>query len=301
MNRLRMSLLLSLFLRFHSVNMSKLSIILNSLTVLVSLTGFVLVQINVSNHERKLGEIKEAQKLASEADEKLKELKGESASKIMRQKSRNEDLREQISEWKQSSQGTIEKLATTKGRIEELENTIVQREEEVGACSEREKEAAGTLQEKLQLVQALRSEIPRIEQQLENKKFEIRDYEERAEDLAGRLLEFDEITKVLRQHYLDTVSSIRTYLRERPWIEKGESLNVNLGKVDLASGYIALSEGGAAGLREDMLFSVQHLKEEISKIRIKKVFRTYALAEVIPLVGNSYKLLALQEVDLVAL
>jgi len=78
-------------------------------------------------------------------------------------------------------------------------------------------------------------------------------------------------------------------------------LSIRLGKVDLASGYIALPEGGTVGLRKDMYFSIFHLQEEISKIRIKKVFRTHALAEVIPLVGNPHKLLEIREVDLVAL
>jgi len=225
----------------------------------------------------------------------------EISSKLMRQKTRNEDLSEEISEFRKSSQQSIEKLEETKAQIKKLEDAISNMEEEIASSGEREKEAEAKLQDKLQAIQTLRSEIPQISQKIENKKFETRDFENRSNDLTDRLSVYSEITKILRQHYLDTVSDMRTYARERPWIEKGESLSILLGKVDLASGYIALPEGGTVGLREDMYFSIFHLQEEISKIRIKKVFRTHALAEVIPLVGNPHKLLEIREVDLVAL
>ena len=281
--------------------MGKVSIVLNSLAVGISLLGIVLIQIIVSENESTAREINHIQKSILETGSKIKEQALEISSKLMRQKTRNEDLSEEISEFRKSSQQSIEKLEETKAQIKKLEDGISNMEEEIASSGEREKEAEAKLQDKLQAIQTLRSEIPQISQKIENKKFETRDFENRSNDLTDRLSVYSEITKVLRQHYLDTVSDMRTYARERPWIEKGESLSIRLGKVDLASGYIALPEGGTVGLREDMYFSIFHLKEEISKIRIKKVFRTHALAEVIPLVGNPHKLLEIREVDLVAL
>ena len=281
--------------------MGKVSIVLNSLAVGISLLGIVLIQIIVSENESTAREINHIQKSILETGSKIKEQALEISSKLMRQKTRNEDLSEEISEFRKSSQQSIEKLEETKAQIKKLEDAISNMEEEIASSEEREKEAEAKLQDKLQAIQALRSEIPQISQKIENKKFETRDFENRSNDLTDRLSVYSEITKILRQHYLDTVSDMRTYARERPWIEKGESLSILLGKVDLASGYIALPEGGTVGLREDMYFSIFHLQEEISKIRIKKVFRTHALAEVIPLVGNPHKLLEIREVDLVAL
>jgi len=263
--------------------------------------AIVLVQMNVSSHESTALEINHVQKSIVETGDQIKEQALEISSKLMRQKSKNEDLSEQISEFRQSSQFTISKLEETKAEIKKLEDSIANMEEEIASSEEREKEAGKKLEEKLQAIQTLRTEIPQITQQVENKKFEIRDFESRSMDLTERLSEYSEITKILRQHYLDTVSDMRTYARERPWIEKGESFSIRLGKVDLDSGYIALPQGGAVGLREDMYFSIFYQQEEISKVRIKKVFRTHALAEVIPLVGNPYKLLEIKEVDLVAL
>ena len=281
--------------------MSKLSIVLNSLAVGVSILAIVLVQMSVSEHESTALEINHIQKSIVETGDKIKEQALEISSKLMRQKSKNEDLSEQMSEFRQSAQLTISKLEETKAEIKKLEDSIASMEEEIASSGEREKEAGEKVEDKLQAIQTLRTEIPQITQQIENKKFEIRDFESRSIELTERLSEYSEITKILRQHYLDTVSDMRTYARERPWIEKGESFTIRLGKVDLASGYIALPQGGAVGLREDMYFSIFHHQEEISKVRIKKVFRTHALAEVIPLVGNPYKLLEIQEVDLVAL
>ena len=281
--------------------MGKVSIVLNSLAVGISLLGIVLIQIIVSENESTAREINHIQKSILETGSKIKEQALEISSKLMRQKTRNEDLSEEISEFRKSSQLSIEKLEETKAQIKKLEDGISNMEEEIASSGEREKEAEAKLQDKLQAIQTLRSEIPQISQKIEDKKFETRDFENRSNDLTDRLSVYSEITKVLRQHYLDTVSDMRTYARQRPWIEKGESLSIRLGKVDLASGYIALPEGGTVGLREDMYFSIFHLQEEISKIRIKKVFRTHALAEVIPLVGNPHKLLEIREVDLVAL
>ena len=281
--------------------MGKVSIVLNSLAVGISLLGIVLIQIIVSENESTAREINHIQKSILETGSKIKEQALEISSKLMRQKTRNEDLSEEISEFRKSSQQSIEKLEETKAQIKKLEDGISNMEEEIASSGGREKEAEAKLQDKLEAIQTLRSEIPQISQKIENKKFETRDFENRSNDLTDRLSVYSEITKVLRQHYLDTVSDMRTYARERPWIEKGESLSIRLGKVDLASGYIALPEGGTVGLRKDMYFSIFHLQEEISKIRIKKVFRTHALAEVIPLVGNPHKLLEIREVDLVAL
>ena len=281
--------------------MGKVSIVLNSLAVGISLLGIVLIQIIVSENESTAREINHIQKSILETGSKIKEQALEISSNLMRQKTRNEDLSEEISEFRKSSQQSIEKLEETKAQIKKLEDGISNMEEEIASSGEREKEAEAKLQDKLEAIQTLRSEIPQISQKIENKKFETRDFENRSNDISDRLIVYSEITKILRQHYLDTVSDMRTYARERPWIEKGESLSIRLGKVDLASGYIALPEGGTVGLREDMYFSIFHLQEEISKIRIKKVFRTHALAEVIPLVGNPHKLLEIREVDLVAL
>jgi len=281
--------------------MGKVSIVLNSLAVGISLLGIVLIQIIVSENESTAREINHIQKSILETGSKIKEQALEISSKLMRQKTRNEDLSEEISEFRKSSQQSIEKLEETKAQIKKLEDGISNMEEEIASSGEREKEAEAKLQDKLQAIQTLRSEIPQISQKIEDKKFETRDFENRSNDISHRLIVYSEITKILRQHYLDTVSDMRTYARERPWIEKGESFSIRLGKVDLASGYIALPEGGTVGLREDMYFSIFHLQEEISKIRIKKVFRTHALAEVIPLVGNPHKLLEIREVDLVAL
>ena len=150
-------------------------------------------------------------------------------------------------------------------------------------------------------IENLRGELPRIRQQVDAKRFEIGDFENRISELAQKLTVYSEITSVVREHYLSTVRSLRTYARARPWLEPGEELSLSLKSVDLSSGYVALSEGGSAGLREDMIFSVKFENREISKIRVKKVFRNYSLAELIPLIGNPVELLTLEKVDLVVM
>ena len=89
--------------------MSKLSIVLNSLAVGVSVLAIVLVQMSVSEHESTALEINHVQKSIVETGDKIKEQALEISSKLMRQKNKNEDLSEQISEFRQSSQLTISK------------------------------------------------------------------------------------------------------------------------------------------------------------------------------------------------
>ncbi|MEK9772478.1 MAG: hypothetical protein VW576_02830 [Opitutae bacterium] len=281
--------------------MSKLSVSLNVLALVISLVAFVLTQITVSDHQSKMHKIATLEQARMDAGKKLEEQKKETVSKLLRQKSRNQDLAEEILEYRSTSEEVAEKLALTKTEISEIENSIDGISDQLATSVDRLKEAGEELTQQQAEIQNLRKEIPGIEQQIETKNFEIRDFENRSDDLSVRLRVFSSITSVLRQHYLDTVSAIRSYARERPWLEPGEALSIQLGPIDLASGYIALSKGGEIGLRENMVFAIRAAGEEISQIRIKKVFRTYSLAEVIPLVGNPLKLQSVKEVDLVAL
>ncbi|MGA0164784.1 MAG: hypothetical protein ACO3LE_11190, partial [Bdellovibrionota bacterium] len=177
--------------------MGKVSIVLNSLAVGISLLGIVLIQIIVSENESTAREINHIQKSILETGSKIKEQALEISSNLMRQKTRNEDLSEEISEFRKSSQQSIEKLEETKAQIKKLEDGISNMEEEIASSGEREKEAEAKLQDKLQAIQTLRSEIPQISQKIEDKKFETRDFENRSNDISHRLIVYSEITKIL--------------------------------------------------------------------------------------------------------
>ena len=208
---------------------------------------------------------------------------------------------QEILEFKKSHEEVLATLESVKLQISEMEETIEMANQTLLSSEAVKVQVAEELKLKQTEVQSLRNEIPQLEQEIENKKFEIREFDEKSNELTSRLSVYSTITSILRQHYIETASAIRSYARERPWIEPGEELSIQLGPVDLKSGYIALSQGGEAGLRENMVFAVHAQGEEISKIRIKKVFRNYSLAELIPLVGSPLKLQTISEVDLVAL
>ena len=281
--------------------MSKLSIILNALAVVISLVAFGLTQSAVSKHQEDLGKIEVLKTKIDETEKNLEKQKSESASKLIRQKNRNQDISAEILEFKKSNEEVLARLENVKLQISEIEESIDEAKQALISSEDRKMLVVEEFNLKQTEVQNLRNEIPKIDQQIENKKFEIREFEEKSNELVSRLSVYSTVTSILRQHYLETASAIRSYARVRPWIEPGEELNIRLGPIDLKSGYIALSQGGEAGLRENMVFAVHSLGEEISKIRIKKVYRTYALAELIPLVGNPLKLQTISEVDLVAL
>lgn len=269
--------------------------------MVLSLIALGITQMKISEHKSMLEEISATGGKKKAAEEKLDAQKKETISKLLRQKSRNEDLSVEITEYKTNSHKITDDLESIKLQISEIEKSISDAKTQLAGSGDRKTEASEELRMKLAEVQNLRSDIPKIEQQIENKKFEIREFEDRSMALEEKLSIYSSITAILRQHYLDTSSAIRSYARKRPWIEPGEEITVKLGPIDLSSGYIALPEGAESGLRENMLFAVHVLGEEISQIRIKKAFRTHSLAELVPLVGNPLKLQPSTEVDLVAL
>ena len=281
--------------------MSKISIFLQALAVIASLTGIILTFSAVSEYDRDLKSIALQKQKIKEAEKKLAELRDKHTSDQLRQKNRNLNLSEEIAEFKNSTDEIDVKLARTKEEIEDIENSLADITTDKDATKQRQSESATALRGVQSKIENLRGELPRIRQQVEAKRFEIGDFENRISELKQKLTVYAEITSVIRDHYLSTLSSLRTYERARSWLEPGEELSLKLKSVDLSSGFIALSEGGNAGLREDMIFSVKFENREISKIRVKKVFRNYSLAELIPLIGNPLELLTLEKVDLVVL
>ena len=281
--------------------MSKVSIFLQAFAVIASLAGIILTFSAVSEYDQDLNIIALQKLKIKEAEKNLAELGDKYASDQMRQKNRNLDLSEEIAEFKRAADEIDLKLARTKEEIEEIENSLNDTITDKDATYQKQSESATAVKGLQSKIENLRSELPRIRQQVEAKRFEIGDFENRISELAQKLTVYSEITSAVREHCLATIRSLRAYLRVRPWLEPGEELSLTLKSVDLSSGYVALSEGGNVGLREDMVFSVKFENREISKIRVKKVFRNYSLAELIPLIGNPLELLTLEKVDLVAM
>ena len=281
--------------------MSRVTIFLQAFAVIASLAGIILTFSAVSEYDQDLNSIALQKLKIKEAEKNLAELRDKYASDQLRQKKRNLDLSEEIAEFKKAADEIDVKLVGTKEEIEEIEISLNDTITDKDANNQRQSESATAVKELQSKIENLRGELPRIRQQVEAKRFEIGDFENRIAELVQKLTTYAEITSVVREHYLSTLSFLRTYARARPWLEPGEGLTLKLKSVDLVSGYIALSEGGNAGLREDMIFSVKFENREISKIRVKKVFRNYSLAELIPLIGNPLKLLTLEKVDLVVM
>ena len=281
--------------------MSKVSIFLQAFAVIASLAGIILTFSAVSEYDQDLNIIALQKLKIKEAEKNLAELGDKYASDQLRQKNRNLDLSEEIAEFKRAADEIDLKLARTKEEIEEIENSLNDTITDKDATYQKQSESATAIKRLQSKIKNFQSELPRIRQQVEAKRFEIGDFENRISELAQKLTVYSEITSAVREHCLATIRSLRTYLRVRPWLEPGEELSLTLKSVDLSSGYVALSEGGNVGLREDMVFSVKFENREISKIRVKKVFRNYSLAELIPLIGNPLKLLTLEKVDLVAM
>ena len=157
------------------------------------------------------------------------------------------------------------------------------------------------LQETENLLAVLRQEIPAVQRETQQVISETEQLSREIAESAGKMSSYSSITDSIKEHYSRTTSSLRTYARERPWLEQGEILNLQIKRLDLSLGIIALPKGSMDGIRDEMLFAVHFQNKQICKIKIKQAFRTHALAEVVPLVGQPTELLEIEYVDLVVL
>lgn len=260
-----------------------------------------LIQSAVSDFNQKQEEISSLQQEIIDKEKQLDDSRNESASNLLRQKNRNRDLSDEIKSLSEKSGQVEQSLNTIKNDIEDLESAISRQSLEKKALAEKQSDALKDFEETRQRIKNLQGEVPLIQQQTDDKRLETRDLKIKISELSDRLESFSEITTVVRGHYLSVVSAIRQYERTRDWLESGEKLSLELSAVDLSSGYVALSKGAEAGIRDDMIFSVQFNNVEISQLRIKKSFRSYSLAQVIPLLGNAEQLQILKKVDLIVM
>ncbi len=281
--------------------MSKLSIGLHSISLVAGIVAIWLTFSTVSRYEKEQILIQDTETQISGKKQELEELRKEISSSILREKNRLLDEADELASIQQENDLNTKKLDEVKSEITKSDQHI----EELKSLAVSYKQDQNASLKELQIIQ---NKIMRLRQEIPSIEAETREIVSRADQLNREIAEsgdrmsiFSAVTEAIKDHYARTTSALRTYSRERPWLEPGEVLNLELKGIDLSSGLIALPKGSSDGIRDQMLFAVHSNNKPICKIRIKQAFRTHALAEVVPLVGRPIELLELEYVDLVVL
>ena len=281
--------------------MSKLALVFHSLSLVIGIVAIWVTSSRVTKFENEQAQIRQAQEEIASKEKELKDLQKEIASSILREKNRLQDEADEFEEIKEANELNQNNLEVAKNKISQTEDRITELKELARSLQGDQNSSRNDLQETQNLLSLLRQEIPSIQRETQQVISETEKLSQEIAESAGKMSSYSSITDLIKEHYSQTTSSLRTYARERPWLEPGEVLNLQIKRIDLSLGIIALPKGSIDGIREKMLFAVHSQNKQICKIKIKQAFRTHALAEVVPLVGRPNELLKIEYVDLVVL
>lgn len=281
--------------------MNKLALGFHSLSLVIGIMAIWLTSSRVKRFESEQAQIRQSQELITSKEKELNDLRREIASSILREKNRLQDETEELKEIKEANELYRNNLEDAQNKISQTEVRITELKELVRSLRIDQNSSRNDLQKTENLLAVLRQEIPAVQGQTQQVISETEQLSQEISESAGKMSSYSSITDSIKEHYSRTTSSLRTYSRERPWLEPGEILNLRIKRLDLPLGIIALPKGSMDGIRDEMLFAVHFQNKQICKIKIKQAFRTHALAEVVPLVGQPTELLEIEYVDLVVL
>ena len=281
--------------------MSKLALGFHSLSLAIGIVAIWLTSSRVARFENEQDQIGQAQGQIASKKKELNDLQRKIASSILREKNRLQDETDELEEIKEANELNRNNLEVAKNKISQTEDRITELKELARSLQIDQNSSRNDLQETENLLAVLRQEIPAVQRETQQVISETEQLSREIAESAGKMSSYSSITDSIKEHYSRTTSSLRTYARERPWLEPGEILNLQIKRLDLSSGIIALPKGSMDGIRDEMLFDVHFQNKKICKIKIKQAFRTHALAEVVPLVGRPNELLEVEYVDLVVL
>jgi len=281
--------------------MSKLALGFHSLSLAIGIVAIWLTSSRVARFENEQDQIGQAQGQIASKKKELNDLQRKIASSILREKNRLQDETDELEEIKEVNVLNRNNLEDAQNKISQTEVRITELKGLVRSLRIDQNSSRDDLQKTENLLAVLRQEIPAVQRETELVISETEQLSQEIAESAGKMSSYSSITDSIKEHYSRTTSSLRKYARERPWLEPGEILNLQIKRLDLSSGIIALPKGSMDGIRDEMLFDVHFQNKKICKIKIKQAFRTHALAEVVPLVGRPNELLEVEYVDLVVL
>ena len=255
--------------------MSKLALVFHSLSLVIGIVAIWVTSSRVTKFENEQAQIRQAQEEIASKEKEMKDLQKEIASSILREKNRLQDEVDELEGIKEANELNRNNLEVAKNKISQTEDRITELKELARSLQIDQNSSRNDLQETENLLAVLRQEIPAVQRETQQVISETEQLSREIAESAGKMSSYSSITDSIKEHYSRTTSSLRTYARERPWLEQGEILNLQIKRLDLSLGIIALPKGSMDGIRDEMLFAVHFQNKQICKIKITYVDRKY--------------------------
>ncbi len=279
----------------------KISLFLSVLSFLLIIFSYYITFLSVDSYERQISELAFTKEKKKEFILKAKTKQSDIFSKLSRDKARNEELSLKLESFREDLRLAESEFQKSEESILQLEEQIKAKEDRVISSTESVAEIQASKEQVLAKASELAAQIPILENKLSALNNEKQTASLRIAELSDKIAGYDVITSQLRQHHSSALKSIRKYHRERPWIEKGDSISTTFHSFDLGTGTLAIPFGLDAGIKLGMLFSVKSDENEICKIRITNVEVHRSLGAILPLYGSFPQLKEAMQIDLINL
>ena len=223
----------------------------------------------------------------------MKDYTAEHAVRFARERTKNQEMEEQlatvmteksvleesIKQKSESLESIILSNDTNKERVIKLRVDLLSSEKKLDLFRER--------------VSQISQGLPFIERNILMLEDRCAEQKNRSLEVSRSLINYGKITEVLKKHFSRTLDSIHEEKYDRPWIEKGEFIELSDFSLNLEEGLMGLPVGREIGIEKDAFFSIRFSGELICKIKIKQSSQKNSIGAIMPLIGNPKKLLLL--------
>ena len=265
--------------------------------ILVGFNGWKLNEI-ISQHESDAGLITLHKAAADRAKIAIREFSAEHKSRFNRERMKNQQMEEQLASI------LLEKsvLSETYEKKEASFHTLTSINEEQKEQLSKLRIDLESFDKNLNLHREKASQVSQVIPFIERNIVKLQNQADLQKEIAGEvshaLKDYAGVTQVLKQHFARTLDSIYEDKYDRPWIEKGEFIELSNFSVNLDDGLLGLPVGREIGIVENALFSIHFSGELICNVRIKKSTQNNSIGVIMPLIGNPHKLLEINRFDL---
>ena len=278
--------------------MRKFSRILNWLTLSISIAGLVIVLLlwlRGNEASTKLSSLNEqyAQLEKNAADQNKTQ-----QADLARAKRKNEAILKEISTIKQDTASKEGKIVTEESDLQTARDKLAQAEEDNHKANLGIEALKKEIEHTQQEVTRLEVANPTTATELEGIRDLIKGERLRGEGIRGQLADYADETRTLDHHYKSILVALEKDLKERPWIERGETLSTRIQDLNINAGVLLLPLGSNDGLENDMRFLVTGNGKQLCRILVKETGLSHSVAMIIPMFGRIGRLQENQTVEI---
>lgn len=228
----------------------------------------------------------------------IDEFAKEHAVRFSRERRKNQEIGEQAIDLSTENVKMEAAFSTQNTSIESLKKEIEEKVEKIITFKVELANFGKKIEAINQKATHSRRDILLIQSKLQDIEMQAQNAKERKQRISNDLADYAEITSIMKDHFVRTIDALYTEKYDRPWIEKGEMIKLNLFSFNFEKGLLALPVGKEIGLEPGAFLSIGSLGEIICKIKIMESSQNQSLGLIMPLFGQPEKLLSIKSFDL---